>query len=98
MTIGRDHKEIQSSVVLPCIITESEEHINRILSKYKRKDKTVKQYLDHVVGGITIGTPEKIIKGLNEYIELGVSHFVIHFKGLNNSILELFKSHIINKI
>jgi len=96
--IGRDHREIQSSVVLPCIITESEENINQILTKYKGKDKTIKEYLDHNVGGITIGTPEKIIRGLNEYIELGVSHFVIHFKALNNSVLELFKSQIINKI
>jgi alkanesulfonate monooxygenase SsuD/methylene tetrahydromethanopterin reductase-like flavin-dependent oxidoreductase (luciferase family) len=96
--IGRDHKQIEFSVVLPCIITESEENINQILAKYKRKDKTLKQYLDYLVGGITIGTPEKIIKGLNEYIEFGVSHFVIHFKGLNNSSLKLFKSKIINKI
>jgi F420-dependent oxidoreductase-like protein len=96
--IGRDHKEIEYSVVLPCIITESEENINQILAKYKGKDKTIKEYLDHNVGGITIGTPEKIIRGLNEYIELGVSHFVIHFKALNNSVLELFKSQIINKI
>ncbi len=96
--IGRDHEEIQYSVVLPCIIRESEEHINQILAKYKRKDKTVKQYLDYLVGGITIGTPEKIVQGLNEYIDLGVSHFIIYFKGLNNSILELFKSNIIDKI
>jgi len=95
--IGRDHKEIETSVVLPCIITESEEDINQILAGYKRKDKTVKQYLDYLVGGITIGTPEKIIKGVNEYIEFGVSHFVIHFIGLNNSSLKLFKSKIINK-
>jgi alkanesulfonate monooxygenase SsuD/methylene tetrahydromethanopterin reductase-like flavin-dependent oxidoreductase (luciferase family) len=58
----------------------------------------VKQYLDYLVGGITIGTPEKIVQGLNEYIDLGVSHFIIYFKGLNNSILELFKSNIIDKI
>jgi hypothetical protein len=50
------------------------------------------------VGGITIGTPEKIVQGLNEYIDVGVSHFIIYFKGLNNSILELFKSNIIDKI
>ena len=98
INIGRDHKEIQSLVVLPCIITESEEDINQIVAKYKTKDNTVKQFLDHHVGGLTIGTPEKIIRGLNEYIELGVSHIVIHFKGLNNSVLELFKSQIFNKI
>ncbi|MDW0181189.1 MAG: TIGR03560 family F420-dependent LLM class oxidoreductase [Nitrososphaeraceae archaeon] len=96
--IGRDHKEIQYSVVLPCIITESGEAINQIVARYKRKDKTVEQCLDSLVGGITIGTPEKIINGLNQYIEIGVSHFIIQFKGLNNSILKLFRSQIINKI
>jgi len=96
--IGRDHKEIQYSVVLPCIITESGEHINQIVAGYKRRDKTVEQYLDFLVGGITIGTPEKIINGLNQYIEIGVSHFIIQFKDLNNSILKLFRSQIINKI
>jgi F420-dependent oxidoreductase-like protein len=96
--IGRDHKEIQYSVVLPCIITESGEDIKQVAARYKRRDITVDQYLDFVAGGITIGTPEKIINGLNQYIELGVSHFIIQFKGLNNSMLKLFRSQIINKI
>ena len=97
-SIGRNHKEIEYSVVLPCLITQSEEEIYQILAKYKRKHKTVKQYLDCHVGGITIGTTEKIIKGLNEYVQIGVSHFVIQFIGLNKPILRLFKSQIINKM
>lgn len=96
--IGRNHKEIQLSVVLPCIITESEENINRVVAKHNRMDEAIREYLSSHVDGITIGTPDKIIRGLNQYIELGVSHFIIQFKGLNNSILELFKSQIINKI
>jgi hypothetical protein len=84
--------------VLPCIITASGEDINQIVARYKRRDKTVEQYLDFLVGGITIGIPEKIINGLNQYIELGVNHFIIQFKGLNNSTLKLFRSQIINKI
>lgn len=40
----------------------------------------------------------KIIKGLNEYIEIGVTHFIIHFIGLNNSVLKLFRSKVVNKI
>ena len=97
-TLGRDYKQIQYSVVLPCIITESQEGANKILARYKRNDKTIKEYLDYLVGGITIGIPEKIIKGLNEYIEIGVTHFIIHFIGLNNSVLKLFKSKVVNKI
>jgi alkanesulfonate monooxygenase SsuD/methylene tetrahydromethanopterin reductase-like flavin-dependent oxidoreductase (luciferase family) len=94
----RDYKQIQHSVVLPCIITESQEDVNQILARYKRNDKTLKQYLDYLVGGITIGVPEKIIKGINEYIELGVTHFIIHFTGLNNSVPKLFRSKVVRKI
>jgi len=36
--IGRDHKEIQYSIALPCIISQSEENISEKLSKYKGKD------------------------------------------------------------
>jgi F420-dependent oxidoreductase-like protein len=97
-TIGRDYKQIQHSVVLPCIIIELEEDVNQILTRNKRNDKTIKEYLDYLVGGITIGIPEKIIKGLNEYIEIGVTHFILHFIGLNNSVLKLFKSKVVNKI
>lgn len=97
-TLGRDYKQIQHSVVLPCIITESQEGVNEILARYKRNDKTIKEYLEYLVGGITIGIPEKIIKGLNEYIEIGVTHFIIHFIGLNNSVLKLFRSKVVNKI
>jgi hypothetical protein len=84
--------------VLPCIITESQEGVNKILARYKRNDKTIKEYLDYLVGGITIGIPEKIIKALNEYMEIGVTHFIIHFIGLNNSVLKLFRSKVVNKI
>jgi len=96
-TFRRDYKQIQHSVALPCIITESEVDVNQILARYKRNDKTTKQYLNYLVGGITVGIPEKIIKGLNEYVELGITHFIIHFIGLNNSVLKLFRSKVVNK-
>ena len=97
-TFRRDYKQIQHSVALPCIITESEVDVNQILDRYKRNDKTTKQYLNYLVGGITVGIPEKIIKGLNEYVELGITHFIIHFIGLNNSVLKLFRSKVVNKL
>ncbi|TLX86203.1 MAG: TIGR03560 family F420-dependent LLM class oxidoreductase, partial [Thaumarchaeota archaeon] len=97
-TFRRDYKQIQHSVVLPCIITESEVDVNQILDRYKRNYKTTKQYLNYLVGGITVGIPEKIIKGLNEYVELGITHFIIHFIGLNNSVLKLFRSKVVNKL
>jgi hypothetical protein len=37
------YNKIQYSVVLPCIIRESEEEVNQIIMLYKRKDKTADQ-------------------------------------------------------
>src|ERR687897_592145 len=34
------HKDIQYSVVLPCIVRDSEEEVNQIITQYKRNDKT----------------------------------------------------------
>ena len=94
----KNHNEIQYSVVLPCIIRESEEEVNQTLKKYKRKDKTMNQYIEYLVNGITIGTPDKILKGIYEYIGIGVTHFIMHFIGLDEISLSLFDSKIIRHL
>jgi F420-dependent oxidoreductase-like protein len=96
-SIGRNEDEIEYSVVLPAILIESEEKISQTLRQYKRKDKTIQEYIQELVGGITVGTPEKIVKGLNEYTNIGVSHFVVHFIKLDEQILKEFKSKVITK-
>ena len=72
--------------------------MNQIIGQYKREDKTTEQYLKDLVGGITIGVPEKILKGINEYLELGVTHFVFQFIGLDENALKLFHSKVIRKV
>src|ERR671916_1727385 len=46
---GKSHDDMQFSVVLPCIIRESEEEVNRILMQYKKKDKTMQQHKEYLV-------------------------------------------------
>ncbi|MDQ4073770.1 MAG: LLM class flavin-dependent oxidoreductase [Thermoproteota archaeon] len=91
-------KEMQYSVVLPCLIRESDEEVKQILQQCRRKDKTMEEYIKYLAKGITIGTPDKILKGINEYIQIGVTHFVMHFVGLNQASLKLFNSKIIKKV
>ena len=98
-SIGRDYKEdIKYSVVLPCIIRESQEEVNKVLIQHKRKDKSVEQYIQYLVNGIAIGTPEKILQGIRTYVDIGVKHFVLHFIGLNDAVLRLFDSKVIRRI
>ena len=92
------HKDIQYSVVLPCIIRDSEEEVYQIIEQYKGNDKTVDQYIKDLVSGIAIGVPERIVKGINEYLELGVTHFIFQFIGLDEQTLKLFHSKVIRKV
>lgn len=92
------HKDIQYSVVLPCIIRDSEEEVDQIIGQYKRKDKTAEQYLEDLVGGITVGVPETILEGINNYLDLGVTHFIFQFIGLDEKSLKLFYSKVIKKV
>jgi alkanesulfonate monooxygenase SsuD/methylene tetrahydromethanopterin reductase-like flavin-dependent oxidoreductase (luciferase family) len=45
-----------------------------------------------------VGTPEKVLQGIRKYLDIGVSHFILHFIGLNNAVLRLFDSKVITRI
>jgi F420-dependent oxidoreductase-like protein len=96
--VGRDHKEIELSVVIRCLIRETEEEIQKQINSWKGKDETIEQFKKRIDGQAAIGTPEQVISRLNEYIDLGLTHFIIHFIGLNERTLRLFDSKVIKKI
>ena len=99
-SIGRNYKEdIQYSVVLPCIIRESEDKVNKVLAQNKRKDKSMEECSRYLVSSVMVGTPEKVLQGIRKYLDIDVGHFVLHFIGLNNdAILRLFDSKVIRRI
>jgi alkanesulfonate monooxygenase SsuD/methylene tetrahydromethanopterin reductase-like flavin-dependent oxidoreductase (luciferase family) len=89
-SIGRDDKELRYSIVLPCIIKDTDQEVNQVLVQYKRKDKTSEEYLQYLVGGVAVGTPEKVLQGIKKYIDIGVTHFILHFIGLDEANTETF--------
>ena len=72
--IGRDAKQIQYSIVLTCLIKETDKEIIEETKRQKKENKSVEQYIQNLTGGHTVGTPEKIIDGLNKYVDIGVTH------------------------
>jgi F420-dependent oxidoreductase-like protein len=98
-SVGRKYKEeIQYSVVLPCMIRESEDEINRVLVQNKRKDKSMEDYSQYLVDRVMVGTPERVLQGIRKYLDIGVRHFVLHFIELDDAILRLFDSKVITRI
>ena len=96
-SIRRDYKEIQYSSVLPCIIKDTDQEVNQVLVQSKRKDKTSEEYLQYLVGGVAVGTPEKVLQGIKKYIDIGVTHFILHFIGLDETTLRLFDAKVIRR-
>jgi F420-dependent oxidoreductase-like protein len=81
-SVGRNYKEdIQYSVVLPCVIRESEDEINRVLIQNKRKDKSMEEYSQYLVDSVIVGRLERVLQGIRKYLDIGVRHFILHFIG-----------------
>ena len=88
--------DIERSVVIRCLIRESEEEINHDIAKAKTKNESSEIFKNRL--SAIVGTPEEVTSKLNEYIDLGITHFILHFVGLNEKSLKLFYSKIIKKI
>jgi alkanesulfonate monooxygenase SsuD/methylene tetrahydromethanopterin reductase-like flavin-dependent oxidoreductase (luciferase family) len=96
--IGRDFKAIEKSVILKCLIRETENDLDENIKKWKRKEETIEQFKQRLDCNTIIGTPEQIISKLKEYTDLGVTHIILHFIALNEQCLKLFNSKVIKKI
>jgi hypothetical protein len=84
------NREIEYSIVLPCLIVDNDEEIEKIVKKMKKGNMTIDQFKKSVVGGLTVGTIDDIINGISQYVNIGVSHFIFHFLNLDQRVLKKF--------
>ncbi len=70
--------------------------MNTQIKAWKKEKETIEEFEKRI--SAIIGTPEYIISKLNRYIDIGITHFVIHFVGLNEQTLGLFDSKVVKKI
>ncbi|MDQ6862218.1 MAG: hypothetical protein M3044_00190 [Thermoproteota archaeon] len=61
------YPQYNPAIVLPCIIKDTGQEVNQVLVQYKRKAKTLEEYLQYLVGGVAVGTPEKVLQGIKKY-------------------------------
>jgi alkanesulfonate monooxygenase SsuD/methylene tetrahydromethanopterin reductase-like flavin-dependent oxidoreductase (luciferase family) len=55
----------------------------------------MEEYVQYLVGGIAVGTPEKVLQGIKKYVDIGVTHFILHFIDLDEVTLRLFDAKVI---
>jgi alkanesulfonate monooxygenase SsuD/methylene tetrahydromethanopterin reductase-like flavin-dependent oxidoreductase (luciferase family) len=78
------------------MIRESEEEINHEIMREKREGETVDELKTRI--SAIIGTPEKVVSKLEDYIDAGITTFIMHFVGVNEDSVKLFNSKVITKI
>jgi len=88
------NRKIEFSIVLPCLLVDKYEDMEKIIKKMKKGDMTVDQFKKSAAGGLTVGTIDDIINGIAEYVNVGVSHFIFHFLKLDQSVLKKFSKVI----
>jgi len=88
------NREIEYSIVLPCLIVDKYEDMEKIINTMNNGRKTVNQFKKSVAGGLTVGTVDDIINGIGEYVNIGVKHFIFHFLQLDESVLKKFSKVI----
>jgi alkanesulfonate monooxygenase SsuD/methylene tetrahydromethanopterin reductase-like flavin-dependent oxidoreductase (luciferase family) len=84
------NREIEYSIVLPCLIVDNDEEIEKIVKKMKKGNMTIDQFKKSAAGGLTVGTIDDIINGISQYVNIGVSHFIFHFLHLDQRVLKKF--------
>lgn len=88
------NREIEYSIVLPCMIVREDADLKKIIKKIKKGNMTVEQFKKSLAGGLTVGTIDDIMNGISKYVNIGVSHFIFHFLILDQSVLNKFSKII----
>jgi hypothetical protein len=87
------NRRIEYSIVLPCLIVNIYEQMEKTINKMKRAI-SVDQFNKSVAGGLTVGTIDDIINGISQYANVSVNHFIFHFLLLDQSVLKKFSKVI----
>ena len=90
------NRKIEYSIVLPCLMVQEYEQMEKIIKKMGRQKLSVAEFKKSIAGGLTVGTLEDIMDGISQYVNIGVNHFIFHFLHLDNSVLKEF-SKVIKK-
>jgi F420-dependent oxidoreductase-like protein len=97
--LKRDYEEIRKSAGLMITMAPTKEELENKLEEQERKKETpYRRYLSRQQPNV-VGTPDKIIKRINEYRDLGIDHFILRFnfrEDLNS--MKLFKDEVLSRI
>jgi len=96
---GRSYGDIRKSAGLMITMAETEEELNGKLREQRRnRDTQYMRYLSRQRPNL-VGLPEAVAEGIEEYVSLGVDHFILRFHfGEEIDSMKLFMGEVRRKI
>jgi hypothetical protein len=83
--------------LVSCLVGEDNNMINHIVSRRKNQVHGMQQVREAENASL-VGLPENIISGLNKYVNIGITHFIMDFVGLSENTINLFDSKVIKRL
>jgi alkanesulfonate monooxygenase SsuD/methylene tetrahydromethanopterin reductase-like flavin-dependent oxidoreductase (luciferase family) len=83
--------------LVSCLVAKDDNTISNILNQRKNQVHGMQQQREAENASL-LGLPENIISGLNKYVNIGITHFIMDFVGLNEDTIKLFDSKVIKKL
>ena len=84
--IKRNYNEIENSVLLRVLVGKDNDDVKNIVSKLKKKNETIAEFIIRSKDSIALGTPDEVIHYLEQYTKIGINYFIVNFIGLSNSL------------
>jgi F420-dependent oxidoreductase-like protein len=97
ISIGRNYKDIELSILASCLVRETEDELKEAIRLRKKQLHGIQQVQAAEFTSL-VGTPEKVRAAMNEYIDLGLTHFVLDLVGLDEDTIKMVDSKIIKKL
>ena len=94
--IQRSAEEIENSVLLRVLVGKDKDDVKEIVSKLKKKNESVAEYILRSKDSIALGTPEEVTDYLEQYVQIGIRYLIVNFIGLSKSLemLSLFSQKV----
>ena len=94
--IKRNFNDIENSVLLRVLVGKDKDDIKQIVTQLKKKNESISEFIMRSKDSIALGTPDEVIEYLQKYVNIGISHFIVNFIGLSNSLemLSLFSKKV----
>ncbi|VVC05604.1 Alkanesulfonate monooxygenase [uncultured archaeon] len=98
--IQRNPEEIENSVLLRVLVGKDNDDVKEIVSKLKKKNESVAEFVLRSKDSIAMGTPEEVTDYLDQYVQIGISYLIVNFIGLSKSLemLSLFSQKVITRL